>query len=183
MSWEHVPERDRPQLRRRLRSAWALDDPAQARERLTGLAIELERQHPGAASSLREGLHETLTLQRLGITGQLKRTLESTNPIESMIEIVGRTQRNVKRWSPGEMALRWTAAGLFEAERQLRRVIGYKQLAALAMAVEREMDRSDTSTEEVATPRPCLILTPGPPSEVLRRAGHPPPPPPAQTQP
>jgi putative transposase len=148
---EHLPERDRPQLRRRLRSAWALEDAAKARERLTGLAIELERQHPGAASSLREGMEETLTLQRLGITGQLKRTLESTNPIESMIEIVRRTQRNVKRWSSGEMALRWTAAGMFEAERQFRRVIGYQQLAALALAVERDMARSSTPTEEVAT--------------------------------
>jgi putative transposase len=148
---EHLPERDRPQLRRRLRLAWALEDAERARERLTGLAIELERQHPGAASSLREGLAETLTLQRLGITGRLKRTLESTNPIESMIEIVRRTQRNVKRWSSGEMALRWTAAGMFEAERQFRRVIGYKQLAALALAVECDMTRSSTPAEEVAT--------------------------------
>jgi transposase-like protein len=148
---EHLPERERPPLRRRLRSAWALEDPARAQERLTGLAIELERQHPGAASSLREGLHETLTVQRLGITGQLKRTLESTNPIESMIEIVRRTQRNVKRWSSGEMALRWTAAGMFEAERQFRRVIGYQQLAVLALAVERDMARASTPTEEVAT--------------------------------
>ena len=148
---EHLPERDRPQLRRRLRAAWALEDATRAQERLTGLAVELERQHPGAASSLREGLAETLTLQRLGITGRLKRTLESTNPIESMIEIVRRTQRNVKRWSSGEMALRWTAAGMFEAERQFRRVIGYQQLAALALAVERDMARSSTPTEEVAT--------------------------------
>jgi transposase-like protein len=148
---EHLPERDRPHLRRRLRSAWALEDPERARERLSGLAIELERHHPGAASSLREGLAETLTLQRLGIAGQLKRTLESTNPIESMIEIVRRTQRNVKRWSSGEMALRWTAAGMFEAERQFRRVIGYKQLAALALAVEREMHGENKTVEEVAT--------------------------------
>jgi putative transposase len=148
---EHLPERDRPHLRRRLRSAWALEDPERARERLSGLAIELERHHPGAASSLPEGLAETLTLQRLGITGQLKRTLASTNPIESMIEIVRRTQRNVKRWSSGEMALRWTAARIFEAERQFRRVIGYKQLAALALAVERDKARSSAPTEEVAT--------------------------------
>lgn len=57
----------------------------------------------------------------------------------------------VKRWSSGEMALRWTAAGMFEAERQFRRVIGYKQLAALALAVQRDMNRSSTPTEEVAT--------------------------------
>jgi putative transposase len=67
-----------------------------------------------------------------------------------MIEIVRRTQRNVKRWSSGEMALRWTAAGMFEAERQFRRVIGHQQLAALALAVERHMTRPSTPTEEVA---------------------------------
>jgi putative transposase len=72
-----------------------------------------------------------------------------------MIEIVRRTQRNVKRWSSGEMALRWTAAGMFEAERQFRRVIGYKQLAALALAVERDLTRATTPTEEVATLLPA----------------------------
>jgi hypothetical protein len=61
-------------------------------------------------------MEETLTLTRLGITGRLKRTLESTNPCESMIEIVRRTQRNVKHWGSGEMGLRWTAAGMLEAE-------------------------------------------------------------------
>ena len=147
----HLAERDRPALRRRLRAAWASDDHTLAAEKLQGLAGELERTHPGAAASLREGLEETLTLQRLGITGQLKRTLESTNPIESMIEIVRRVQRNVKRWSSGDMALRWTAAGMFEAERQFRRVIGYRQLAGLALAVERDISAQTTPTEEVAT--------------------------------
>jgi transposase-like protein len=147
----HLHERDRPALRRRLRAAWATEDHARAAEKLQGLAGELERTHPGAAASLREGLEETLTLQRLGVTGQLKRTLESTNPIESMIEIVRRVQRNVKRWSSGDMALRWTAAGMFEAERQFRRVIGYKQLAQLALAVERDISARKTPAEEVAT--------------------------------
>jgi hypothetical protein len=73
---EHLPERHRPPLRRRLPAAWTLKDPERARERLTRLAIELERQHPGAASSLREGLEDTLTLQRLGVTGQLTRARE-----------------------------------------------------------------------------------------------------------
>ena len=103
------------------------------------LAGELERTHPGAAASLREGLDETLTLQKLGIDGQLWRTLSSTNPIESMIEIVRTTSRNVKRWQNGEMCLRWTAAGMLEAERQFRRIIGYAHLARLAVAVERHM--------------------------------------------
>jgi hypothetical protein len=70
-----------------------------------------------------------------------------------MIEICRRTSRNVKNWSSGEMCLRWTAAGMLEAERQFRKVIGYDQLAALAVAVERELAHSTptTNTEEAAT--------------------------------
>ena len=100
---DHLPERDRPGVKQRLRSAWKLDDHAIAVDRLRGLAAELERSHPGAAASLREGLEETLTLQRLGIRGSLKQTLASTNPCESMIECVRRTSRNVKRWQSGDM--------------------------------------------------------------------------------
>jgi putative transposase len=136
---QHLPERDRPLVKRRLRSAWAETDHDRALDRLRALAGELDRTHPGAAGSLREGLEETLTLNRLGIRGSLKRTLESTNPCESMIECVRRTSRNVKRWSSGEMALRWTAAGMLEAERQFRRIIGYRDLAKLAVAIERDL--------------------------------------------
>ena len=113
--------------------------------------------YPGAAGSLREGMEETLTLTRLGVTGSLKRTLESTNPCESMIEIVRRTQRDVKRWSSGEMALRWTAAGMLEAERQFRRIIGYRDLATLIVAIEpgldarRHTDPAHTANKEAAT--------------------------------
>jgi putative transposase len=82
-------------------------------------------------------MEETLTLTRLGVGGNLKRMLENTNPCES---IVRRTQRNVKRWSSGEMALRWTAAGMLEAERQFRKIIGYRDLATLIVAIERDHD-------------------------------------------
>ena len=81
----HLPERDRPALKQRLRRAWALDDHTRALEQLRALAGELERSYPGAAGSLREGMEETLTLARLGVHGNLKRTLESTNPCESMV--------------------------------------------------------------------------------------------------
>jgi putative transposase len=111
-----------------------------ALEQLQRLADELEHSHPGAAGSLRAGMEETLTMIRLGIKAKLRRTLESTNPCESMIECVRRTQRNVKHWSSGEMGLRWTAAGMLEAERQFRKVIGYQDLAKLAVAIERDLD-------------------------------------------
>ncbi len=154
---EHLPERDRPLVKHRLRRAWAETDRACALDQLRQLATELERTHPGAAGSLREGTEETLTLTRLQIRGQLKRTLESTNPCESMIEVVRRTQRNVKRWSSGEMGLRWTAAGMLEAERQFRRIIGYRDLAKLAIAIEHDLARSTvpSPTKEVASPVPA----------------------------
>ena len=110
---DHLPERDRPAVKQRLRAAWSLDERTVALERLRALAGELDRSHPGAAASLCEGLEETLTLQRLGILGNLKAT--------------------------GEMCLRWTAAGMLEAERQFRRVIGYRDLAQLAVAIERDL--------------------------------------------
>ncbi len=109
---DHLPEPDRAGVRRRLRQAWDERDHARALGRLEQLASELSKSHSAAAASLREGMAETLTLTRLGISGPLTRTLASTNPIESMIECVRRTSRNVKRWQSGEMALRWTAAGM-----------------------------------------------------------------------
>ncbi len=80
---------------------------------------------------------DTLTLMRLGITGTLAQTLCSTNPCESMIEIVRSTQRNVKCWQDGGMCKRWTAAGMLLAEQQFRRIIGYRDLAKLVIAIER----------------------------------------------
>ena len=151
---DHMPERDRPSVKRRLRAAWAKDDHRRALTELQTLAAELERSHPGAAASLNEGMVETLTVTRLGARGALKRTLESTNPCESMIECVRRSSRNVKRWQSGEMCLRWTAAGMIEAERQFRRIIGYQDLAKLALTIEREVNQPTKIThayEEDAT--------------------------------
>ncbi len=93
---------------------------------------------------------ETLTLMRLGITGQLSKTLCSTNPCESMIEIVRRTQRNVKRWQDGDMRKRWTAAGMLVAEQQFRRITGYRDLAALVAAIERHAARAALPTPAAA---------------------------------
>ena len=135
----HLPERDRPAVKRRLRRAWAEADHDRALEQLRLLVSELDRSHPGAAASLHEGMEETLTITRLGVRGALKRTLESTNPCESMIECVRRSSRNVKRWQSGDMALRWTAAGMLEAESQFRRIVGYRDLAKLALAIERDI--------------------------------------------
>ena len=151
-----LPERDRDQVRARMRAAWSLTDTELAEQRLELLASELNRTWPDAAASLSEGIAETLTLMRLGITGQLAKTLSSTNPCESMIEIVRYTQRNVKRWRDGDMRRRWMAAGMLVAEQQFRRIIGYRDLAKLVIAIERHALLAAPLThnhrEEVAEP-------------------------------
>ncbi|HUA03907.1 MAG TPA: IS256 family transposase [Solirubrobacteraceae bacterium] len=147
---DHLPERDREPVKSRLRRAWADTDHDRALEQLNTLALELDHAHPGAAASLREGMEETLTVNRLGITGKLKRTLQSTNPCESMISTVRVIHRNVKNWSSGEMCLRWTAAGMLEAETRFRKVEGYRGLANLAVAIENDLiRRRNTAMKEI----------------------------------
>jgi len=133
---DHLPEAERPLVLRRMRAAWAEPDPVRARAGLEAIARGLAHGRPGAAAALREGLAETLTVNRLGITGSLLRTLESTNPVESMIEIVRDHATRVKRWESGEMALRWAAAGMLAAQGQFRRVRGFRALPLLAAALE-----------------------------------------------
>lgn len=133
---EHLPEDQRPWVRRKLREAWAVDDADAAKRQLTRLAATLDKKRPGAAASLREGLDETLTIIRLGITGTLRKTVFSTNPVESMISICRDHASNVKRWRGGHMALRWAAAGMLSAESQFRRVKGYRDIPRLLDALE-----------------------------------------------
>jgi transposase-like protein len=153
-----LPERDRDQVRARMRAAWSLTEPELAEQRLRLLASELDRTWPDAAGSLREGLDDTLTLMRLGITGQLAKTLCSTNPCESMLEIVRYTQRNVKRWQDGDMRKRWTAAGMLVAEQQFRRIIGYRDLATLVIAVERHaLHAAAKDPARRQTPQPVTV--------------------------
>jgi putative transposase len=146
----HLPERERAWVRAKLRKAWTDPDNARALCSLKALAAQLQKVHPDAASSLREGMEETLTLTRLGVTGTLLRTLSSTNCIESMFDTVRTTQRNVKRWRSGDMRLRWTAAGMAQAQRGFRRVQGHRDLPKLIAAIHRELHPS-TPTEEAIT--------------------------------
>jgi putative transposase len=134
----------------RMRRACHLADPLVAQAELEALARELDRSHPGAASSLREGLAETLAIGRLGVPPTLARTLRSTNTIESMIEICRDHATNVKRWQDGQMVLRWIAAGMGEARRQFRRVNGYLYLPALRAALDQTMAPDVTPTKEDA---------------------------------
>jgi putative transposase len=134
---EHLPETMRPRVRRVLDEAYGLADAALAKRRLLQLAAALEHAHPGAAASLREGLAETLTLQSLGVTGALYRTLRSTNAIENLNGLVGHFVRHVRRWRNGRMLVRWIAAGLRETTRSFRRLRGHRDLAALIRALDR----------------------------------------------
>jgi putative transposase len=143
---DHLPEAERPWVRRKLRAAWANPDADEAQAALKALASQLERVNPDAAASLREGLADTLTVTRLGVTGSLLKTVMSTNPVESMIEIVRAHARNVKRWQDGDMRLRWAAAGMLAAAEQFRRVKGYRQLPQLARALRHAVGADDPST-------------------------------------
>jgi putative transposase len=139
---DHLPQRLRTTVGRRMTDAYHAGSALEAEAALLALAAELDRTHPGAAASLREGLSETLTVLRLGVPPTLARTLRSTNAIESMISVCRDHAGNVKRWRDGQMALRWCAAGMVEAGKQFRRVNGHLHLPTLRAALERETAKS-----------------------------------------
>lgn len=136
---DHLPKTMHGPVEKRMRTAYHADTALQAEALLSALAAELDKTHPGAAASLREGLPETLTVLRLDVPPTLARTLRSTNAIESMISISRDHARNVKRWRDGQMALRWCAAGMLEAAKQFRRVNGHLHLPALRAALDRHV--------------------------------------------
>jgi transposase-like protein len=134
---DRLPDKLRAVVAARMRRAYHAESALAAEAELAALAAELDKTHPGAAASLREGLAETLTVLRLGISPTLARTLRSTNAIESMISICRSHARNVKRWRDGQMALRWCAAGMVEAGQQFRRVNGHLHLRSLRDTLEK----------------------------------------------
>ena len=144
---DHLPEKLRSLVGQRMRQAYHADSALQAQALLEALAAELDKTHPGAAASLREGMAETLTVLRLGVSPTLARTLRSTNAVESMISISRDHSRNVKRWRDGQMALRWCAAGMVEAGKQFRRVNGHLHLPALQTALHRHVGTEAVTNE------------------------------------
>jgi len=133
---DKLPDALASTVAKKMRVAYHDPNALGAQATLEELARQLAKTHPGAAGSLREGLAETLTVTRLGVPPTLARTLRSTNPIESMIEISRDHSTNVKRWRDGQMVLRWCAAGMVEASKQFRRVNGFMHLPALRKALE-----------------------------------------------
>ena len=132
---DSLPQRMRGSVLQAINQAYAIRDAKHARKLLENLARRLEPAHPGAAASLREGLDETLTLMRLELPQNLERVLSSTNLIENLFSSVRDTARRVKRWQGGMMVLRWTAAGVLEAERHFRKIVGYRALPKLVAAL------------------------------------------------
>jgi putative transposase len=133
----HLPEKHHAELDRQLAAAYQAEDYEQAKKSLETTARWLSRLNPDAAASLREGLEETLTVLRLGLKGPLRRTLCSTNPIESALSVTQRVTSRVTRWRDGDMRLRWCVAGLLRAESKFRRVKGHRGMGALLKALER----------------------------------------------
>ncbi|MCI0719580.1 MAG: transposase [Acidobacteria bacterium] len=129
---DHLPQACRADYDRQLRNAYAMTRYEDAKAALLKIFRQVERINPSAARSLEEGLEETLTLHRLGVSPLLRCSLASTNIIESSLSTVRHVCRNVKRWQGGDHIARWTAAGLREAEKKFRKVKGYRQLKELA---------------------------------------------------
>jgi putative transposase len=132
---DHLPERERELIDAKLVRAFTHPDPDLGHRAARDLATGLERTHPSAANSIREGLAEMFTVRRLGVSEALERSLTTTNPIESMISITRTTQRNVKNWKDAAMARRWTAAGMLAAQTKFRRIRGYKDMPLLLAAL------------------------------------------------
>ena len=147
---DHLPDTARPRVRSQMRKAYGELNYSKAKARLERLARELEDTHPGAAASLREGLDETLTLQRLGLRGALFRTLRSTNAIENLNGSITTYTRNAKRWRSGSMILRWIAAALDHAQPRFRAVRGFSELPKLRAELDRAIATEPRIGEEKA---------------------------------
>jgi len=146
----HLPGRLVESVKAVLKEAWSLGDADVAKRRLERLASSLEADHPGAAASVREGLDETLTLQRLGIGGTLYEKLRSTNAIENLNSGIATYSRNVKRWKGGLMVVRWVSAAIVEAEKKFRRVQGWRDIEKLVTVLNDLEAKEEAAEERVA---------------------------------
>jgi transposase-like protein len=132
----YLPPTWHAEAKRRLKAAWGLVTHEAALQELKKVQRWLKKISESAAASLAEALEETLTVHRLGISGTLRKTLSTTNPIESAIEVVKHHARRVRRWNGANMVLRWVGSGLVRAEIQFRRVKGHKKIPQLVAALE-----------------------------------------------
>ena len=133
---DHLTEEQKPVVAKKLNAAYGTEDYAAAKQALNALHRELMDLNPSAARSLGEGMEETLTVHRLHLPVQLRKTMASTNVIESAFSIVEQVCKNVKRWHGGDQRERWVGSGLLVAEKQFRRIQGYKQIPTLLKELE-----------------------------------------------
>jgi putative transposase len=133
---DHLTDEQKPEVAKKLNAAYALEDYAAAKLALNAVHRELMDLNPSAARSLGEGMEETLTVHRLHLPMQLRKTMASTNVIESAFSIVEQVCRNVKRWHGGDQRERWVGSGLMVAEKQFRRITGYKLIPVLIKELE-----------------------------------------------
>jgi transposase-like protein len=132
---DYLPKARRDALHKRLARIFANADADTGLAQAKRLADQLRADHPDAAASLLEGLEEMFTVARLGITGALRRSLTTTNCIESMIGTVRVVTARVKTWRDGDMKKRWIATGMIEAQRSFRRIRGHNQMPELVAAI------------------------------------------------
>ena len=138
---DHLPDEYKADIKRKMQNAYAMAEYADAKRALERLHRELMDLNPSAARSLEEGMEETLTVHKLRVPDQLRRTLACTNVIESAFSIVETVCRNVKRWRAGDQIERWVGSGLLTAERQFRKVIGFRQIPLLMSSMANAVSR------------------------------------------
>jgi len=147
---DRLPKSMHAQVRRALRQAWEMDDAAKAEQLLRNLARRLEKDWKGVSAAILEGLDEMLTVTRLGLPAELRRSLACTNIIENMMGTVRRVCRNVKYWRSPSMALRWAGAAMQEAAKGFRRLKAHKQLPLLRTALAARKAKVAPSNEHLA---------------------------------
>ena len=136
----HLPKSQQATIRRQLQEAYAIEDETQAKAALQRMAPKLQLVNQSAATSLAEGLEETLTLNRLGLAALLKDSFRTTNCLESINSLVEQRTQNVKRWTSSNQRYRWLAAALIDIEPRLHRVKGYRHLPLLRKALQKELE-------------------------------------------
>ena len=139
---DHLPDSKRARTEKVIRQAYKTKGIDSARRQLENLARSLEKDHPSAASSIREGLEETLTIKTFRLPDALAKTLSTTNPIENLNSGIRRVCMRVTTWKGGTMILRWVGASIVEHSRGFRRLKGHAGMKALVAAL-RALDRAE----------------------------------------
>lgn len=146
----YLPEHKAANYRKQMNKAYNIEDYQEAKQNLLEIINDLKVDNMSAARSLKEGLEETLTLHRLGLTADFKGSFSTTNAIENLNSQLGKYLRNVKRWTNSEQRYRWVASALFEIEQRMRRVNNYKKLHKMRTVLRQEVSEQKKIIKNVA---------------------------------